>query len=99
MADKKVWLMEDVNPWEYETVNGVKRLKDWAQGELEARLAKAVPEDVEATERAIAQRKSLSLAERNRPVPPVVSEIVADMCREAMNREKALDAGLILPPA
>jgi hypothetical protein len=99
MADRKVWLMEDVNPWEYETVNGEKRMKDWAQGEFEARLAKPAPEDVASDEQKIAERRRMSASLRGHTLTPEQVRQAEESFLDAQRRASALAVGLALPPA
>lgn len=68
-VDQKIWLMADVNPNEYEYgIDGVRRMKDWADGEFGERLAR----DDEFTPEQIADAKARKRAEaragRRRPL-------------------------------
>lgn len=97
LNDHKLWLMQDVNPHEYEVVAGEKRLKDWAQAELEARITRP-DEDDERAIREVKERKRAQVMELRGQVPTKSQiENTANLLREQIIRDRALDAGLALP--
>lgn len=55
-TDQRLWLTADAQPNEYETRGETRVMKDWAQGELQQRIARADPDEEEMV-RASKDRK------------------------------------------
>lgn len=100
-AEKRVWLMADVNPNEYERHGeGPKVMKDWAQGEFEERFGREDPPDVEAIERAKQEKRQHAAQVRalygTQLDAAKVNELRAAL-DEGGKRAIAGETGLVLP--
>lgn len=98
LPEQKLWLMQDVEPNEYETgKDGVKRMKDWAQGELEARIGAPDNDEIEseqeARERKRAQAREVRATHGSQLAPDLAARIVEKVNEGALIAD-AQDAGL-----
>lgn len=92
--------MEDVNPQEYETVAGQKRLKDWAQADLQERLGREPEEDTVGQERVRAKKREQAREVRTTigtKLPEGYIARINNAVKEGRIMADAQNAGLVLP--
>lgn len=99
--DRKLWLMAEVEPNEYEWRGDQLVMKDWAQADFDKRISR--PPDEESTEllqaakdrrRAMAQE---ARAVRNTPLSQAEIESIDRAVRVGIQLCDAEDAGLVIP--
>jgi len=99
-VDQKFWLMADVNPNEYETRDGKRVMKDWAQAEFDERIGKSEPEVSEAEKAAKEEKRAkaqqVRLLHPHSLTPEEISRIESAVVG-GMTRARAEESGLVLP--
>ena len=97
--DKKLWLMQDAAPNEYEWSGGRKVLKDWARADVEDVISREDADDVANREKAIAKRRAYARERRmSQPaLTPHQIQAIDEQIKSIRQRERAMAAGLVLP--
>jgi hypothetical protein len=100
VTDKKLWLVADTDPNQYEMVGGVKRMKDWAQAEFEQRIGREDADEVQAREQARERKRQQAREVRTlygTTLKPELERQLESQLREMRIRESCESMGLVLP--